>query len=61
VVATAENGEQASSLLAAEAFDVVLMDANMRGLGGLETTRRLRAPRPNSRTPVLAVTGAAQD
>jgi signal transduction histidine kinase/ActR/RegA family two-component response regulator len=61
-VALAEGGEQALVLLANEAFDVVLMDVNMPGMDGWETTRRLRAAEgPNRSVPVLAVTGAAED
>ena len=37
-----ESGEAALACLAARAFDVVLLDLRMPGLGGLETLRRIR-------------------
>jgi DNA-binding NtrC family response regulator len=37
-----ESGEAALGCLAAHAFDVVLLDLRMPGLGGLETLRRIR-------------------
>jgi DNA-binding NtrC family response regulator len=37
-----ESGEAALACLAAQAFDVVLLDLRMPGLGGLETLRRIR-------------------
>ena len=58
-VMLAASGEEALALQAAEPADLVLMDLNMPGLGGLETTRRLRASGP--RVPVLALTASAMD
>ncbi len=56
-VTEAENGEQALAALAAEPFELVLLDLNMPDLSGLEVARRLRAVAgPNRGTPVLAVT-----
>lgn len=40
---TASDGETALKALAGQAFDLVLMDVNMPGIDGNETTRRLRA------------------
>nr|WP_232792920.1 ATP-binding protein [Caulobacter hibisci] len=57
-VTLAADGETALGLAAATRFDVVLMDVNMPGLDGLDTTRRLRADGLNRATPVVAVTGA---
>jgi CheY-like chemotaxis protein len=46
--------------LAAASFEVVLMDVNMPGLGGLEATRRLRAAQgPNAEVAVIALTAAS--
>lgn len=46
VVAEAETGERLRDLLAEITFDVILMDLNMPGIGGLETTRRLLTSHP---------------
>lgn len=54
----AEHGQQALDMLQGGAVpDVILMDMNMPGLGGLETTRQLRAlPGAACRAPVFALT-----
>jgi len=57
-VTLAADGESALVLAGETRFDVVLMDVNMPGLDGLDTTRRLRADGLNQQTPVVAVTGA---
>jgi signal transduction histidine kinase/ActR/RegA family two-component response regulator len=61
---TACDGHAALAALAAQVFDVVLMDVNMPGIDGNETTRRLRASDgPNAAIPVIgfsAGTEAAQ-
>ena len=46
VVAEAESGERARQIARETAFDLVLMDLNMPGIGGLEATRRLLAAQP---------------
>jgi signal transduction histidine kinase/ActR/RegA family two-component response regulator len=58
----AASGGEALSLLAARAFDVVLMDVHMPDMSGPEAVKRLRlAIGPNRRTPVIAVTGATEE
>ena len=60
--AVAGTGEQALQMLAAESFDLVLMDWQMPGLDGLEVTRRLRAGAAGARArglPVVALTANA--
>jgi signal transduction histidine kinase len=55
-VELAVDGETALAAAGARVFDLILMDVNMPGLDGLDTTRRLRAHGPNRATPVIAVT-----
>lgn len=40
-------------------FDIGLMDIHMRGIGGLEAVRRIRALGDAGRFPILALTGSA--
>jgi two-component system, NarL family, invasion response regulator UvrY len=47
----AESGEQALALVGGEAFQLVVLDLNLPGLGGLELLRRLRGAAPT--TPIL--------
>ncbi len=61
VPSLASSGEEALTLLSQDAFDVILMDLNMAGLDGRETTVRIRAVEgPNRTVPVIAVTGAVE-
>ena len=53
-VAAVGDGEQALDLLRRQAFDVILLDLGLPGLGGLETCRRITTDHPN--IPVLVVT-----
>lgn len=48
-VTEAVSGEQARELTRNAEYDVILMDLNMPGMGGLETTRRLLASDPSAR------------
>lgn len=51
-------GEEALERLAAQPFDAVLMDLEIEGIDGLETTKRLRAlERGERHTVVLALSG----
>lgn len=51
------NGAEAVAAVAAEAFDVVLMDCLMPGVDGLAATRQIRAlPGEQAQTPIIAVT-----
>jgi CheY-like chemotaxis protein len=45
-VAEASRGEEALQMLRAAVYDVVLLDVNMPGIGGVETLRRIRAFAP---------------
>ena len=59
VVADVESGEAALVAVAEHRPDVVLMDLQMPGMGGLEATRRLLADAPS--TAVLVVTMNSDD
>lgn len=50
----ASRGEEALQQLRSGSFDIVLLDINMPGIGGLETLRRIRAFAP--RLPIVMVT-----
>jgi two-component system KDP operon response regulator KdpE len=53
-VAEASRGEEALQMLRAAPCDVILLDINMPGIGGIETLRRIRSVAP--RLPVLMLT-----
>src|SRR5271157_2786310 len=53
-VAEASRGEEALQMMRAAVYDVVLLDVNMPGIGGVETLRRIRAFAP--RLPILMLT-----
>ena len=56
-VAKAESGPEALGLLAAQPFDIVLLDIQMPGMTGVEALQILRAtPGPNRDVPVVALT-----
>ncbi|VXB19446.1 response regulator [Nocardioides sp. AX2bis] len=63
VVETAEDGEQALDVVAAGAYDAVLMDVQMPRLDGYATTRVLRREQATTgdgrRLPIIAMTAAA--
>ncbi len=54
VLATAEDGETALSLIEATPFDLILLDLQMPGLGGMEVLEQLRARGNN--VPVVMIT-----
>ncbi|MDP1737432.1 MAG: ATP-binding protein [Caulobacter sp.] len=59
---TAASAEEGLERLAAEPFDVVLMDVYMPDMDGREATRRLRARAgPNQHVPVIAITASATE
>jgi DNA-binding NarL/FixJ family response regulator len=59
VIGEAESGEQAIELARLHQPDVVLLDVNMPGIGGVETTRRLLQSVPSAK--VLAVSGLSEE
>ena len=62
VVSLAEDGAKALEMAAQQEFDLVLMDWQMPGMDGLETTRCLHRLWPaDRRAPVIALTAAAME
>jgi DNA-binding NarL/FixJ family response regulator len=61
VVGEAGDGEAAIRLAADLAPDVVIMDLNMPGAGGVETTRKLSGLAPLSRVVVLTISADDDD
>ena len=61
VVADAPNGESALQLVRELAPDVVVMDLNMPGLSGIETTERITATAPLTRVVVLTISAEDGD
>ena len=60
VVVEAENGVEALARLAAEPFDIVLMDVHMPVMDGLQAVSQMRSSgAPWARTPVIALTADA--
>ena len=55
------NGLEAIEALAAESYDVVLMDVQMPELDGLEATRRIRATWPKLPVRIVAMTANAME
>ena len=53
-VTEAIRGEEALQMLRTASFDVILLDINMPGIGGIETLRRLRTLSP--KLPILMLT-----
>jgi CheY-like chemotaxis protein/anti-sigma regulatory factor (Ser/Thr protein kinase) len=60
-VTTASSGEQALDFLHQTRFDLVLMDLHMPDMGGVETTRRIRANPETARIPIIAMTADTFD
>jgi two-component system, OmpR family, response regulator MtrA len=59
-VVTARDGDAAIALALERRPDLVLLDVAMPGLDGYEVTRRLRAEKSTSGTPVVLLTARAQ-
>jgi CheY-like chemotaxis protein len=53
--------EQAMKLGENYAYDAILLDLLMPGIGGLAVLRDLRAAQPNARTPVVIVSVVSDD
>lgn len=57
-VRTVGDGTEAQRLAADQPYDLVILDLNLPGAGGLDVLRNIRSNKPD--LPVLIVTGAAQ-
>src|SRR5919206_2367280 len=60
MVAVAENGEEALSLLHQYSFDLLLLDLSMPGLSGLEVARRARDVQPDAAVIILTGHGSLE-
>lgn len=59
VVRTAENAEEALTLLGSYTPELILMDIQLPGMDGLELTRRLRQRPELENAPIVALTAYA--
>jgi signal transduction histidine kinase/CheY-like chemotaxis protein len=60
-VTSVENGNRALETADAHRFDLILMDIQMPGLDGYQTTRLLREKETSGHTPIIAVTAHATE
>ena len=58
-VLTANNGRDALDLVAADHFDLIILDENMPGLTGLETLSRIKQAQPH--IPVIMITKSEEE
>ena len=60
-VTTAASGDEALSLLEQQAYDLVLLDLIMPGIGGLDLARQVQSQRPGAAILVLTGSDALED
>jgi two-component system, cell cycle response regulator DivK len=58
-VIAARTGEEGVELALQERPDLILMDIQLPGINGLETTRRIRASKKSGDVPIIALTSYA--
>ena len=58
-VIAAETGEEGFELAQTERPAFILMDINLPGMDGLETTKRIRSSEANGSIPIIAITSYA--
>ena len=61
LVAAADNGKEALKLATKYQPDIVIMDINMPGMGGIDTTRLLRDMHPEIKVLMLTISEEDQD
>jgi two-component system NarL family response regulator len=61
VIASLQSGEEAIAWLKKQPVDVVLMDVNMPGLGGVETTRQIHTGYPQVNILMLTISESESD
>lgn len=59
--AEASSGEQALTLLKANQYDLVLLDVEMPGMGGIESCREMHAAWPEMAVVMLTVRDGKED
>lgn len=58
-VISAESGEEGVELAVSERPYLILVDINLPGIDGLETTRRIRNSAADDQVPIIAITSHA--
>ncbi len=58
-VIEARNGEEGVELTIKEKPDLIIMDIQRPGIDGLETTKRIRESKADSKVPIIALTSYA--
>lgn len=61
VIAEASNGEEGVQLVLQHEPDLVLLDLNMKGMGGLRTLEAIKRHRPETRVVILTVSDTSDD
>ena len=61
IIEEARNGEEAVELVAKRSVDLVLLDSNMPGMGGVEACRRIRALAPGAGIVMITIRDTEDD